>query len=100
MNEEIFKIIGRSVDEINEDLPGDAKISKDPEAILFGKGSSLDSMGLVNLIVAIEQEIEDELDVTISIANEKAMSRKSSPFKTLGALAEYIEFLIEEEKNG
>ena len=47
-------------------------------------------MGLVNLIPQIEQRIEDEIDRFISIADEKAMSMQTSPFKTISSLKEYI----------
>ena len=53
------------------------------EANFYGGESNLDSLGLVSLIVGLEQNIEDELEKTISLADEKAMSQNSSPFKTL-----------------
>jgi len=64
---------------------------------LFGQGGKLDSLGLVNLIVAVEAMVEDELDVTITLADEKAMSMKNSPFRTIQTLADYINLLIERE---
>ena len=96
MKKKIYTIVCDAIDEINENYPDNSKINKESKTILFGGGSSLDSLGLVNLIVAIEQNIEDELDVNISIANEKAMSQKSSPFKTIESLVEYIFKLIKE----
>jgi acyl carrier protein len=44
----------------------------------------------------IEQNIEDEFDVSITIADEKAMSQKRSPFRTIGTLADYIDMLLRE----
>jgi acyl carrier protein len=57
---------------------------------LFGKGSDLDSLGLVNFIVSVEENINNRFDVSISIVDEKAMSQKNSPFKSVDSLAEYI----------
>ena len=74
-------------------------IEKSRESVLFGKGGGLDSLGLVNLIIAIEQNIEDEFDVNIAINNERAMSQENSPFRTVGSLADYIELLLEEKLN-
>lgn len=99
MKNKIYDIVCDAIDEINENYPDNSKIKKEYVTILFGSGSSLDSLGLVNLIVAIEQNIEDEFDVNISIANEKAMSQKSSPFKTIESLVEYILKLIKESGN-
>jgi hypothetical protein len=85
-----------AIDEINEDLEQSEKILKTDVAQIFGTGSSLDSMGLVNLITLIEQRIEDETGKFISIADEKAMSMQSSPFKTVATLKEYIANLLNE----
>jgi|TARA_B100000315_G_scaffold155664_1_gene144239 acyl carrier protein len=74
-------------------------IEKSPETILFGRGGRLDSLGLVNLVVAIEQNIEDAFDTSIVLANENAMAKKNSPFRTVSALAGYIAELLEEKPN-
>lgn len=83
-----------AIDEINEDLVQSEQVEKSEDAQIFGTESSLDSMGLVNLITIIEQRIEDETGKFISIADEKAMSMESSPFKTVKSLKEYIALLL------
>lgn len=72
-----------------------------PEALgratpLFGDSGILDSLALVALVVAVEQAIEDELAVSISLADEKALSQQRSPYRTIGALADYAGGLIRE----
>ena len=47
----------------------------------------------------IKKNIEEEFDVSITIADERAMSQKHSPFRTVGILADYIEMLLVEKKN-
>ena len=97
MKEKIEKIIYEVLDGINsenEEVPG-IEMSLDTE--LYGGNSSLDSLGLVNLIVAIEQNIEDAYDLEITLANERAMSQKRSPFKTVESLVGYIEILLREK---
>ena len=69
------------------------------DTTIYGNDSRLDSLGLINLIVAVEQNIEDEFDVTITLADDRAMSQKRSPFKTVGTLTNYIEMLLKEELN-
>jgi acyl carrier protein len=63
---------------------------------LFGKGALLDSVGLVSLVASLEQAIEDEKGVSVSLADERAMSQRHSPFLTIGSLAEYAQTLIRE----
>lgn len=96
MNMNVLEVIFESIDELNQDLNSDEQIEKDLGSIIFGQQSSLDSMGLVNLITIIEQKIEDETGEFIAIADERAMSMESSPFKTVETLKNYIEELINE----
>jgi D-alanine--poly(phosphoribitol) ligase subunit 2 len=67
------------------------------ETVLFGNQGILDSLGLVNLVVAVEQAIEDHFSVSISLADSRAMSQSRSPFRTIGSLADYAKSLIQEE---
>ena len=54
---------------------------------------------MINLIVAVEQNVEDKFDITITLADERAMSQEISPFRTVGSLADYIEMILVENKN-
>jgi len=56
---------------------------------LIGGNRILDSMGLVNVIVDIETAFMDE-NVEISLTSEAAMSLRISPFRTIGALCNFI----------
>ena len=96
--EKIKNLIIKSVQEINEQLPQKQQLGQSSKTTLFGSDGKLDSLGLVNLLVIIEQNIEDEFDISITIADEKAMSQKHSPFKTIGTLADYIDMLLRENQ--
>lgn len=60
------------------------------ETVLFGAEGLLDTIGLVNLIVDVEEAILEEYGKTIVLADEQAMSQKTSPFKTVAAFSEYV----------
>ena len=92
----IENLIITSVKEINEQLPQAEQLGQSTKTVLFGKDGKLDSLGIVTLVVIIEQNIEDEFDVSITIADERAMSQKHNPFRTIGALATYIDILLKE----
>lgn len=62
-----------------------------PETEIFGKDGLLDSLGLVTMVMEIETRLEESHGVTVVLASDRAMSRKSSPFRTLGALVNEIE---------
>jgi acyl carrier protein len=87
-----------AVDEMNLSLPEDKQLSKDPDAVLFGDGSALDSVGLVNVVMAAEQHVGDATGEDIVLASEAAMSRKRSPYRSLKALAEYAVELSSESE--
>ncbi|MCK0103888.1 hypothetical protein [Pseudohalocynthiibacter sp. F2068] len=84
-----IEAVKNAVAEINLSLPEDKHVSDDPDAVLFGDGSALDSIGLVNVVMAAEQYVSDEIGDDIVLASEAAMSRKRSPYRSLRALAEY-----------
>ena len=62
---------------------------------LFGSMSIFDSMELVQFIVEVEQFLHDEYEIEIELTSEKAMSRRTSPFKSIKSL----EIFIKEETN-
>ena len=88
---ELIEII---VEELNVLSDADTHNS---EANIFGPDGVLDSMGLVNLVVAMEERVLEKFGVPITIADERAMSRTKSPFRNVANLAEYISELLREE---
>lgn len=98
--ENVTRLIYNVIDDLNAQLPGDSKLEKGSDFVLFGSTGYLDSLGLVSLIVGIEDKINAEYGYTISLADEKAMSQESSPFKTIGTLVEYLSMLIDDHSSG
>ncbi len=87
------------IDEMNPLRPPDQQLEKSPQTVLYGSEAVLDSMGLVTFIVSVEDRIEDLTEVRLTLASEKAMSRRQSPFRTVGALSEYVQELLEGQPN-
>jgi acyl carrier protein len=83
------KIIKFLEEFLKEELEESIELSLDSK--LFGGGGPLDSMALVNLVVDLEELIEDDYGKTITLADEKAMSRRTSPFSRVQNLINYIE---------
>ena len=75
----------------SQDIEGEAN----SDTILFGSESALDSMGLVNVVIDIESNFQGQ-GYSISLTSERAMSRKSSPFRTVTTLTDFIVELIDE----
>ena len=64
-----------------------------PDAPLFGPGSPLDSLGLVGLLVDIEDALRDR-GVEVELSDARAMSQTRSPFRDVPALVGYIDGLM------
>ena len=99
MQKIIIDLIFDTIDKFNNEYSNEKQLEKSSHTALLGPGSKLDSLGLINLIVAVEQNVEDKFDITITLADERAMSQEISPFRTVGSLADYIEMILEENKN-
>jgi len=94
-----FSTIYRAVDWINGELPADRQLTKTPETRLLGPQSVVDSLALVNLLIAVEREVEDMFGISLTLANERALSMNESPFRTIQSLADYVGVLISEAQN-
>ncbi|MDD5091593.1 MAG: hypothetical protein PHQ23_11850 [Candidatus Wallbacteria bacterium] len=69
--------------DIRLDSPGTA-------TVLYGPGGLLDSIGIVALVAEIEQLVSRDLGRSVTLADDRSMSMKHSPFATVGALVDYI----------
>ena len=94
--EQIVAAIYGAVEEINKQLPKGVRVEKSLDAPLYGKSSKLESIDLVGFIIEVEEKVKEELGVSITIADEQAMSQQNSPFLTLGTLTDYVAGLLEE----
>lgn len=96
MQEELTAVILETLREMSESS-GFVYDDLTVDSPLFGKNGILDSIGLVTLIVAVEQSIEDRYNVSVALADEKAFSQKRSPFRSVAALAEYAAQVVSVE---
>ncbi len=94
-SEKIQQVVFGAIDEINLQLPEDKRIDKSADSSLFGKVGRLDSLGLVNLIVATEEKIEKEFGVQLTLTDQEMMTNENSPFQTVGSLLKHISNLLE-----
>jgi acyl carrier protein len=68
-----------------------------PETRLYGEDGILDSLALVSLVVSVEQSVEDQFGMSITLANRQTMSQARSPFRSVQTLSEYTLQLIVEK---
>lgn len=84
--EEIYGAIQRT----NELREPDARIACAEDPILYGPGGSLDSLGLVSLLMDVEEAVSARTGRPLILADEHAMSQRHNPFRTVGSLSDYV----------
>jgi len=68
------------------------------ETILFGRDGLLDSVSLVSFILDVEEAIRAGTGISITLADERAMSQSRSPFRRVSSLVDYAAQLLAEQK--
>jgi acyl carrier protein len=89
--EELSELARRAVLDALEERGAEIPADLGPSTRLFGRDAPLDSLGLVSVVMEIEERLEEEKGVRVTLADERAMSRRASPFRTLGSLVDYVE---------
>jgi acyl carrier protein len=87
---EAYDIVLKSLEEVFAQNGMDPLASVSDDTVLVGDAAVLDSIGVVQLIVEIEQRVEAQHSVSITLANDKAMSQRNSPFRTVGVLTDHV----------
>lgn len=91
----ILNSIYAAMDEINQQLPFNSRLSHTPDEVLYAQSGALDSFGLANLIAALEAQLHAEFGEPIRIADKITMRQAANPFRTVSTLTLYISGLIE-----
>mgnify|MGYP001094012339 CR=1 FL=1 len=92
---QILALVIETTTALAEDFEIDDLAQVDENSRLYGKGAPLDSMALVNLLADIEDAVADTFDASISLADERAMSARNSPFRDVRSLVDAINERLE-----
>ena len=95
--EQITASLLRAVEELNQERPEGAKVPLGADTALFGAAGHLDSLGLVNLVLMAERNIQEDFGCAITLADERALSEEKSPFLTINSMAAYVAKLLGEQ---
>lgn len=96
----VLEAVLSAVSDLNRQLPPARRLALSRETPLVGAAGHLDSLGLINLIVAVEQQIEDDLSVRIVLTEQETLARSESVLATIGTLTDHIESLLSERTKG
>ena len=90
---ELQDVVLAAMTAANLNRPDDAQLVVEPAAPIFGPGSPLDSLGLVSLLMDIEDGLA-QLGINLTLSDARAMSRKRSPFRDVPELVTYMTELL------
>jgi acyl carrier protein len=82
----------RSTNEARDDA---SQLVVSAEAPIFGPDSPLDSLGLVGLMLDIEEGLQ-AIGCEVVLSDERAVSQKRSPFRSVQSLVSYVGTLARE----
>lgn len=98
--DQIIQAVFTAVDTVNRSRPAAQRLARSLDAALTGEGAALDSLGMVNLVVAVEEELEEAFGTPVSIADEPVRARADGRFRTLGSLVEHLVSVVERNGHG
>ena len=94
--QEVLNLVLASLEETLADMGQELVEPVSEDTSLVGRGATLDSLGLVQLLAGLEQRLQEQHDLSVTLADDRAMSQRTSPFRTVGTLTDYIQMLAEE----
>lgn len=94
---EVVEMILSALRDVLESQGAEELPTLDETTRLIGRSAVLDSMGLVTLIVEVEQRLEADYDLVVVLADDRAMSQTRSPFLSVATLADYVMQLAAEQ---
>ena len=86
-----LRIVYETIDVVNRQLPAARRLRKGPDTVLVGVAGSLDSLGIVNFIVTLEEKVGEVLGAPIQLLDDTMLVEESSPFRTVATLTSYLE---------
>jgi acyl carrier protein len=97
-NEKVLACVYAAIDEANEDRLDLPPLPKSLDTQFQTGAAALDSLALINFLVAVEEGIGREFGVAIVLSDDRALSVEPNPLESVRALAQYIEALLREQR--
>ena len=86
----IIELIYSIIDEYNKLNPDDLKLKKYLDTVLLGPSGNLDSLGLVSLLVEVENIIKKNIVQKVCVIDEALFFEENGPYSNIETLTDYI----------
>ena len=91
--DQIQVVVYRSIDRINELLQDENALTKEDTTILVGDGSTLDSMGFINFVVTLEEELTQVMNHDLNLM--ETLNADGVGSQRWSTVAELVDLLFE-----
>ncbi len=85
-----LEIVQTAISEVNEQNDDGQAIDAAPETVLLGPGGVADSLILVNIVVAVEQNLEAQTGTYVTLIEDDTVLGDDGPLRTVGSLVEFV----------
>jgi acyl carrier protein len=93
--EDLAQTIYEAMEELNEQLPEENNLPKERETVLFGEDGLLDSMGVINLLVILEEKLESNLKISVGLTIDSEILAQPERRWTVAELSSHIGGLMD-----
>ncbi len=93
--EDLAQTVIEAMEELNEQLPEESRLPKERETVLFGEDGLLDSMGIINLLVILEEKLESNLKISVGLTSDSEILTQPERRWTAAELSSHIEGLMD-----
>jgi acyl carrier protein len=90
MRNDVVEAIYEAIRRTNETRPPDSALVCSEDTVFFGQGGSLDSLGLVSLIMDVEEILNAHWRTALVLADERAVAQRRNPFRDVKSLADHV----------
>lgn len=87
LQEDVLAVLGR----LNDDLPPSDRVPWTSDTVLLGEGGHLDSLGIANFIVAVEDRIEQGYGTSLALSDQDLVDLFDAPSVTVAAFATFLQ---------
>jgi acyl carrier protein len=93
--EDLAQTIYEAMEELNEQLSEESNLPKEHETVLFGEDGLLDSMGIINLLVILEEKLESSLKISVGLTSDSEILAQPERRWTVAELSTHIGELMD-----
>jgi len=88
--DQALRILYETIEAVNRQLPASKRLAKGPDTVIVGPSGSLDSLGIVNFIVTLEEKASEIAGVPIQLLDESMAVDTDGPFRSVATLTAYL----------